>query len=339
MKLYIHFGIYKGGSSYIQYICANQIDYLNSNSIYFPSSKEDQKMKKGLISKGNADGLDLALKNEDESQIGSILQQWYTEAKVKNCDGVLISAEALVHQLAQQKRLDLIKTAASAIGFKEIKTMGFFRDLADHALSTYKHRAKTGKIPDYKHWVGNVYETPELLHKLAQVIHSNQQIKWTLRKFSKDSDFLKKAFFKEWLGLEIPVFEEKLIVNESVTLSEIQLLIHLKKTYPSVIDIFVNDFKSIPKNNKARDKDLENYIFQIFIKILKQNLEPLEQINVFFHKNEKLILGELNKTFEYIPNMQFNNMQLVVLLNRIKFFNSFKGKKIIFRRFILRLLN
>jgi hypothetical protein len=119
----------------------------------------------------------------------------------------------------------------------------------------------------------------------------------------------------------------------------VKVINQIRKIYPTVTDFFVNDFKSIPKNNKARDKDLENYIFQIFIKILKQNLEPLEQINVFFHKNEKLILGELNKTFEYIPNMQFNNMQLVVLLNRIKFFNSFKGKKIIFRRFILRLLN
>ena len=54
---------------------------------------------------------------------------------------------------------------------------------------------------------------------------------------------------------------------ESINLSEIKVMKHIYIIYPTVTDFFVNDFKSIPKNNKARDKDLENYIFQIFIKI------------------------------------------------------------------------
>ena len=282
MKLYIHFGIYKAGSSYLQYICANQREYLNSNSIYFPSSKEDKKMISGLISKGNADGLDLALKNEDESQIGSILQQWYTEAKVKNCDRVLISAEALVHQLAQQKRLDLIKTAASAIGFKEIKTMGFFRDLADHALSTYKHRAKSGKIPDYVHWVSEVYETPKLIGNLSLVINHNKDIQWTLRKFKKDSEFLKLAFFKDWLGIEIPKFETRPNVNESITLSEVKVMNHIRKAYPTVTDFFYEELKALPKKAKAKDLVLDNYILSTFISHLAPFRNLIESLNVFF---------------------------------------------------------
>jgi hypothetical protein len=210
MKLYIHFGIYKAGSSYIQYICANERAYLNANSIYFPRSTEDEKMKKGLISKGNADVLDLEMKAEDESKITMILKQWYEEAERMNCKAVLISAEALVHQLAIQNRLDKIIVSAESIGFTKIMAMGFFRDLADHALSTYKHRAKSGRIPDYMHWVSQVYETPKLFENLSQVMTSDHGIEWTLRKFQKDSDFLKAAFFKDWLRIEVPNFQPDL---------------------------------------------------------------------------------------------------------------------------------
>jgi hypothetical protein len=177
MKLYIHFGIYKAGSSYIQYICANERDYLNSNSIYFPKSTEDEKMKKGLISAGNADSLEIAIKSEDHSKIIPILKEWYEEAEKVNCKAVLISAEALVHQLAIQSRLIQIIACAQSVGFTKIMAMVFFRDLADHALSTYKHRAKCGKNPDYKHWVSHVYETPKLFENLSQVMALGHSIK------------------------------------------------------------------------------------------------------------------------------------------------------------------
>lgn len=213
MKLYIHFGIYKAGSSYIQYICANQRDYLNSNSIYFPRSTQDEKMKKGSISAGNADGLEMAIKSEDHTNIIAILKEWYEEAKKMNCKAVLISAESLVHQLAIQNRLNQIIVCAESIGFTKIMAMGFFRDLADHALSTYKHRGKSGNIPDYVHWVSEVYETPKLFKNLSQVMASDHSIEWTLRKFQKDSDFLKAAFFKDWLRIEVPNFQTRPNVN------------------------------------------------------------------------------------------------------------------------------
>ena len=85
MKLYIHFGIYKAGSSYIQYICANQRDFLEKNKIYFPTSVEDQKMTSGLISKGNADGLEAALKSEVGQKVTKVLQHWYEDAKKGEC--------------------------------------------------------------------------------------------------------------------------------------------------------------------------------------------------------------------------------------------------------------
>jgi hypothetical protein len=334
MKLYIHFGIYKAGSSYIQYICANQRDYLNANSTYFPTSTEDEKMKKGLISKGNADGLELGMKSEDESKITTILKQWYEEAEKMNCKAVLISAEALVHQLAIQNRLNQIIVSAESLGFTEIKAMGFFRDLADHALSTYKHRAKSGRIPDYKHWVSQVYETPKLFENLSQVISFSTEIEWTLRKFQKDSDFLKQAFFKDWLGIDVPDFQTRPNVNESVTLSEVKLMNHINNLYPTVTDYFVNDLKALSSSIKAKDKSLQDYIFNVFSKELVHRKKSINQINTFFQKEEYLEIGEF-KNFNPAskePSLELSEEQVIVLINRMHFFKTFTGKKILIRR-------
>jgi hypothetical protein len=212
--------------------------------------------------------------------------------------------------------------------------MGFFRDLADHALSTYKHRAKYGRIPDYMHWVSQVYETPKLFENLSQVISFSTEIEWTLRKFQKDSDFLKQAFFKDWLGIDVPDFQTRPNVNESVTLSEIKVMNYLCKLYPNVTDYFVNDLKALSSSIKAKDKSLQDYIFNVFSKELVHRKKSINQINTFFQKEEYLEIGEF-KNFNPAskePSLELSEEQVIVLINRMHFFKTFTGKKILIRR-------
>jgi hypothetical protein len=303
-------------------------------------STQDEKMKKGLISAGNADGFEMAIKSDDDTKIKVILKEWYEEARKMNCKAVLISAEALVHQLAIQNRLNQIIICAESIGFAKIMAMGFFRDLADHALSTYKHRAKSGNIPDYINWVSEVYETPKLFENLSYVIARNKDIQWTLRKFQKDSDFLKAAFFKDWLGLEIPKFETRPNVNESITLSEVKVMNHVRKIYPAVTDFFVNDLKNLSSKLKAIDKDLQQHFLSTFANVLSQNQNCLEQLNVFFLKKEYLIvIEEQNLTYnEKEPPLELNEEQLIVLSERLLFFKTFGGKMVLMKRKVVKFL-
>jgi hypothetical protein len=295
-------------------------------------------MKKGVISKGNADGLELGMKSEDESKITTTLKQWYEEAEKMNCKAVLISAEALVHKLAIQNRLNKIIVSAESIGFTKIMAMGFFRDLADHALSTYKHRAKSGRIPDYRHWVSQMYETPKLFENLSHVMTLDHSIEWTLRKFQKDSDFLKIAFFKDWLKIEVPNFQTKPNVNESVTLSEIKVMNHLCKLYPNVTDYFVNDLKAIASHLKAKDTGLQQHFLSTFAKALSQNQNCLDQLNVFFQEGERLVLQNQSIDIENIePPVALSEQQLEVITQRMQFFKTTKGKKILIRRQIAKL--
>jgi hypothetical protein len=335
MTLLIHFGIYKAGSSYIQYICANQRDYLIDNSIYFPNSKQDHLMLAGKISRGNAYNLADSLKFKNNKNAYKCLKEWKDEAVNNNCTSVLLSSEDLVHYLADLNTINIFIECIKKAGFTHIKAMGFFRDIVDHAISTYKHRAKTGKHPDYKYWVENNYETPSLLVKLFKNVEQHKEsIKWNIRKFKKDSEYLKKSFFKDWLGINIPKFETLPNVNESVTLSEVKVLNHLKTAYPLVVDYFMEDLKALPKGKKAKDKYFDNYLATIFaIKLSNYNAQ-LSMLNQHFKEGEKLILNSestANKPLKE-PEINLNDKQLSLVIKNIKFFNTTHGKLILLRR-------
>ena len=342
MELYIHFGIYKTGSSFLQYLLVNSRIYLEQNKIYFPRSVQDKKMIKGLISPGNADGLENALKNTDQLKCEKILRKWINQAKDRKCTSVLLSSEALVHQMATESSLKVLTDAAKNVGFNQIHAMGFFRDLVDHALSTYKHRAKSGKIPDYSHWINNIYETPQMLVNLVRIRKRETSINWTFRKFAKNSTFLTKVFFQEWLQIDSPNFEGKPTVNQSITLSEVFLMNRIKKYYPLVTDYFVEELKMLPNNEKGKDKDLENHIRLVFFKSLSDKKSGMDELNLFLNQEEQLVL--LKKTIvqdfhqKEFQKLVFSEKQIQLVLQKMHFFRGIKGLAVIARRKIVRFL-
>lgn len=338
MELYLHFGIYKAGSSYLQYVLANQRSYLIEQQVYFPHSLNDRKMLAGEISPGNADGLEEALKKPNEAGCIRIFKNWLEKGKKVNCTKILISAEALVHQIAIPQTLKLMESSARKAGFSKIHALGFFRDLADHAISTYKHRGKSGQIPDFQHWLKNVYETPALLRNLYEVrVGKEFQIIWTFRKFKKDSSFMEKAFF-EWLSIPPPNFHAKPHVNESVTLSEVFIMNEVRKTFPLVTDYFVRGFKSLPTDKKAKDLPLQNYFHDAAITILNRYEDILNLMNGFMMEEEKLIIGKwMDEQKTDKMSLMLSDEQLEILFDKIRWFQS-NGKLVIFRRKFARFL-
>ena len=339
MILFIHFGIYKTGSSYLQYLCANNRQYLLDQGLYFPYSKQDNNMRAGSISEGNADGLVEALQSSNSKTLVQILKNWYFDAKKSGAKAVVISSEAIVHQIAIEPRLRKLIADAKSVGFEELKTLGLFRNLADHALSTYKHRSKTGRHRDHNYWILNDYETPNLLRQLTASARSTEQsISWAFRKFEKDSDYLKSVFFDDWLGVKAHDFDSKVVVNESVTLSEVRLLQHLREVYPTVIDFFVEDYKALSTSGKAKDKILDTYFRYCFINKLEVYQESLDVVNQMFRLNEKLSVGVVSSEIKIEPEIRLSQDQLQVLIRRIKYFKSFRGKLVLYRRYMISLI-
>ena len=340
MKLFIHFGIYKAGSSYLQYICANNREYLKAQGYYLPESPFDKAMEKGEISPGNGLELHKYLEEKDNAKIESILNNWVKQAIDERCDHILITAEALVHNLAQPDQVVILEQATQKAGINGIYALGYFRHLADHALSTYKHRAKSGKIPDYKYWLKNVYETPAVIKGLLKTI-DNSIIKWRILLFKKNSEYMIDSFFCGWLEIKKPYIPDRPKVNESITLSEVRIMTYLLNLYPLTSDYFVYNLKNLNSKEKALDKHLEIVFKNNAEHILQRYLPQVENLSKHMPEDSKLLIQEIQSVVDnecedntlYLSEKQIENIS-----NTMKYLNSFRGRFISLRRSIYRLL-
>lgn len=339
MKLYIHFGIYKAGSSYLQYVSIKHKEFLKINGFYFPSSAYDSAMLSGQISPGNAKELHDLLNIGNRKIIVKLFKGWQISADKAGCSSVLITAESLVHNLANEHQLSLLEEIANDNGFDEVHAMGYFRNLSEHALSTYKHRGKSGKIPDYETWLEHVYETPYVIERLLHTVEYSS-IVWQFRLFKKDSDYMLKVFFNDWLQIEKPELPERPKVNESVTLSEIRVMNKMHEIFPSTTDIFVNEFKRLESREKATDEHLDRIFLSVAFTILSKHQMIINELNKYLPKGDKLLISD--KTYEKIDKKYENTInlsddQLNIISASISFLTSFKGKMMIFRRQVLSL--
>lgn len=326
MELYIHFGIYKTGSSYLQFLCAKHKKELRENRVHFPSSAFDEDMLKGKISPGNALNLSKAIIEKDSTKQLQILDKWYIEATENKCDKVVLSCEDLVHPFSKLDCLSLFEKSIAKSKFEKVHALGYFRDLVGHALSTYKHRGKTGKIKDFQNWIDNIYETPNVIESLSETV-GKVNFEWSFRKFKKSSDFMANSFFKEWLGINLEFSDKQKQVNVSVSLSEILLLIKLKDNYTDVIDVFTNRFLQLPKSDKSKDLILEEKYRKVISNSLSTRNDIIRKLNAFLKEDEALIEYDYKKleSEELNFEIQFTTKQFECFQESINYLNSFPG--------------
>jgi DNA-directed RNA polymerase len=75
-----------------------------------------------------------------------------------------------------------------------------------------------------------------------------------------------------------------------------------------------------------------------FAKALSQNQNCLDQLNVFFQEGERLVLQNQNIDVENIePPVSLSEQQLEVITQRMQFFKTTKGKKVLIRRQVAKL--
>jgi hypothetical protein len=332
MDLYLHAGLYKTASSYLQTVCALNADALQKRGIHFPSSEFDADMRAGKISPGNAGTLADDLKQGNLARLIALLQSWKNTASSLSCSSVLVSAEAAIHGLATPAGLQTLQAAANAAGFERVHILAFFRDLVDHALSTYKHRAKSGTIPDFEQWIRDTYETPRVIQGV-RASAENRQIDWTFRAFRKDSRHMTQAFFDDWLQIPAPELPSLPRVNESVTLSEVLVMNEVARAYPLVTDYFVNAFKKLPAGEKAADRDLEAWFYQRAFQVLSAHAGLIEELNARMPPAERVVVGDPAKAQQEKAGMPcLSPAQITTLLMETARFRSLSGRFITLRR-------
>src|SRR5690606_28966217 len=121
-------------------------------------------------------------------------------------------------------------------GIHEVHCFGFLRDPVDHCLSTFKHRAKMGTIPDFEGWLRTRYETMDVLSHFLGLV-PQYKFHWVFRKYSQRSSFMAKAFFDQWLKVASPDLPSAARINSSLTLSEILFIQQLSMENSDAVPI------------------------------------------------------------------------------------------------------
>lgn len=289
MNLYLHAGLNKTGSSFLQTNFAKNREICQSNGFFSPRSKKfEQNMLDGKITPGNGHELYLALINEDKNKTATILKNYFQNAQVRNCQNVLISNERLFVIFADEPKLDLFLKICKEQQFENINVLIFLRDPASHIMSMYKHRSKSGHNSNFEEWLQRDYETVHILKKLS-IVHDKYPINWTFRKYRKNSEFMLETTFTDWLGLPSPQGQSThRRVNHSLQLSEIILLQTIYKKNPYLTSCLRKQLLALSPSDKADDSDLE-FFYRDKANIFLEPFKPIyEEINKLLPSDEKL---------------------------------------------------
>lgn len=287
MDLYLHFGIYKTGSSFLQTLCGRNRDLLREHAYFFPPSDREEDLLAGRISPGNDNGLCRLLQRGALTEVTTLLQHLQQDARAAGCEKILISAEALIHALATASGLDTLMKAVKRLQFANVHAFGFFRDPVDHCLSTYKHRAKRGTIASFSDWVENTYETIDVMQRFM-ALHGQYPVVWSFRKYRKAPDFMMEAFFQDWLNVPLPPSPEKKMVNRSLNLSEILLIQQLATVNADWVPYIYDQLLAVPQKDKAVDRELESNYRQVIHEKLGKHRDVITAWNKLMPPAEEL---------------------------------------------------
>ena len=289
MILYLHIGTEKTGSSYLQTMAAINREGLLRERIWFPrGGRLEAQMIAGQISDGNAQPLTDAINEDDWQKVFELLKEKYTEGIQKKANKILLSNELMLLALSSKDRIERLVKATKEVGYSTVYFLVLLRDPVDHALSLYKHRAKSGRIKSIEEWATEGYSYGIGLRRFFDAADSiSNQL--NVRKYAPKQKPIENILFKDWLGVSDLLKAPKRKINPSLTLSELALLRCHYSIDKEGVKILYDQFLKLPKQDKAINRELEGYHRSILASKLSFYEETWEKCNEWLNVDEKLI--------------------------------------------------
>jgi len=313
MKLRLHVGTEKTGSSYLQKLCGKNRAFLQEHGIWFPDAgRFERQLQKGSISPGNASDLARFLEDSDWATASSWLAKRIREARDRDCKKLLLSSELLFAALSNEGAIRTLEGVVGDAGVSEVSCLLLVRDPVDHALSLYKHRAKGGKSGAIERWIDTGYSLPKQLAEFLRGIDCST-IRLQLRKYEKASELIEKIFFNDWLKVDPPPNLVENLVNPSLSLSELAVIRHITSVRPKDQPAFYSSFLSVPVADKADDVGLKNTAFATVEKYLYRYNEFWRKLDARLAADGGLKLPQERDIAVVAPQYEFSEAQLRAL--------------------------
>ena len=244
MECYIHAGLNKAGSSFVQSVLTANSDGLQAAGISYLN---------GGRHSGNSKALSQAMRAGDQFGVARFLKMHANQARETGARRMLLSAEYLYHDLVRAERRELFQNGAKEAGITAVHVLVFFRDPVSHSISAYSHRAGIHNVGQFERWIREDYEFPIELPLFFETMESCAEIIWHPVAYGPGQELL--ASLTDWLdATEIARIPER-DVNVSPSLGEAELLDRLQRRDGPAAAALRVAFKSVPRKDKAPEPE------------------------------------------------------------------------------------
>jgi len=337
MKLYLHIGTEKTGSSFLQSYLAKNRSMLEKHGIYFPDAGiREVDMLSGRISPGNASELNTLLSQKLWTKVEQWLKAKYKATKDNNCKQLLLSNEVLIKTFSDETTLSKFINIVNNQGFDLQSFLLIIRYPVGQALSLYKHRSKNGDMMPIHQWLEENYILADCLKNFYQNIKDlNVDLKQYA--YQKNSEYLVEVCINKWLSLDEQVAVEHKSVNPSLTLSELKLMSQIKAQDIYLAKVFYKFMIDIPDEEKSDDSNLKSFYKEAIAKHLSKYQKVWELCN------KNMTDGQISIPENYttksslnqkLVEFSFTEVQLAKIIGLITFATSkaFLKQKIRYQR-------
>ena len=293
MKLFLHAGTEKTGSSHIQTLCVNGREHLQAAGIWFPEGipRHERRMRAGLVSAGNAFVISERAREGDHADVLAELVRHREAGQSGNCRAVFLTSELLLPYCANPGTWQKLFENCRQAGFDSVSVLMVLRNPVEQLISLYKHRARSGRAGRMDEWVEDGYHLPrdlEQLRKQADV----EGIELTARGYTRRPGGLEDLFFRDWLNMQAPPPTIDGEVNPSLSLSELELVRHMNMRRPELVPFLHEHLSALPRTCKVQGSTLEAHARAVVETAVWQHREEWQRWNELLPECEHLTLPE-----------------------------------------------
>ena len=337
MTLLLHCGYHKTASSYLQTCFARNRQLLNQHGIHYPNAPRQKQAALGIPTAGNGAELYDALAMGDGNKTRRYLRRYLAEAENLGHHSLLLSTESFFVTFADPAARSLLLQAAHEEGVRGIRALLFFRDPVDHAISVYCHRAASGKVPPFAHWLEERFATPKRMDSFADNFQLGG-VDWFLRRFQPRIDSISQVAFSDWLRIPgaLDLSSVRATVNVSISIAESELLREFHAQFPGCARYLSHRLKMLPRELKADDSQLRRLYERDAAAYFQRHRAVIEKINRLLPPDQPLELGPVAPGEENAPPNTFSNAQLVACANGLLDFRESRTLGGRFKRFMHR---
>ena len=240
MKLYLHIGHGKTGSSYLQsWLACNAVALRSHSGLIYPQRLPgrdpplDNRALMGQFSQGNGYVLDhlLQFRNKPRRQRRLLRRLCASSGdSAQGLNGLMFSFEGWARRFAAL--LPDLDAFMDCWGLEQVELLLLVRDPLEHACSAYSQMVKRhGYCGSLDDWLASYRFTQRLLDTLDTIAAAGPQVRLTTAHYGRDRGELLPVL-QRWLALDPSQpwrQPAQLRVNRSLTLEELRLMRHLNR--------------------------------------------------------------------------------------------------------------